>query len=68
MVQVCVLPVRHSADKSPGPSIKEGVERLVLSRVQAGLSMTHPESSFLEDSFNGAGTITAGGRDLLEKP
>src|ERR1700722_17668451 len=51
-VQVRILLIGHSAHESPRPGIKKGVESLLLSHVEAGLPMTHPESRFREDGLN----------------
>ena len=64
-VQVRILLICHSAHESPRSGIKKGVESLLLSYVEAGLCMTHPESRFREDALNRVCAIRTRGDNLI---
>jgi|ERR1700679_1738295 hypothetical protein len=65
-IQVRILLVFHSADESPRPGLKKGVESLLLSYVEAGLPMAHPESRFREHALNRECAIRTCGDNLID--
>src|SRR5580704_17732492 len=67
-VQLRILLICHSAHESPRAGIKKGVESLLLSYVEAGLPMTHPEFRFREDALNRVSAIRTRGDNLIKKP
>ena len=66
-VQVRILLVCHASHESVRSSIKKGVERFLLSYVEAGLPMTHPESCFCKDALNRVCAIRTRGDNLIKK-